>query len=56
MKIQKKMFGWFIFSIIVTLGYIGLMIYQIINKDFDPMNIILALFAIESFSLCLEKK
>ena len=56
MKIKKKMMGWFIFSLVVTLGYIGLMIYQIVNKDFDPMNLIMILFAIESFALCLEKK
>ena len=56
MKIKKKMMGWFIFSLIVTLGYIGLMIYQIINGDFDPMNIIIVLFVAESFAFCIEKK
>ena len=56
MKIKKKMMGWFIFSLVVTLGYIGLMIYQITNKDFDPMILIMILFAIESFALCIERK
>ncbi len=56
MKIKKDKMGWFVFTLIVTLGYIGLMIYQLINKNFDPMNIIMVLFAVEGFSNCIEKK
>jgi len=56
MKIKKNKIGWFIFTLIVTLGYIGLMIYQLINNSFDPMNLIMFLFATEGFSNCIEKK
>ena len=56
MKIKEKKLGWFIFTLIITIGYIGLMIYQIINKDFDPMNLIMILFVIDSLANCLEKK
>ena len=56
MKIKEKKLGWFIFTLIITLGYIGLMIYQIIHKDFDPMNLIMILFVIDSLANCFEKK
>ena len=56
MKIKKNRMGWFIFTIVITLGYIGLMIYQITNKNFDPMNLIMVLFVIDSLANCIEKK
>lgn len=55
-KIKKKRMGWFIFVLIVTLGYIGLSVYQLINNDFDPLNLIMILFVIDSFANCIEKK
>jgi uncharacterized membrane protein len=56
MKIKQNKMGWFIFTLVITLGYFGLMIYQLINKDFDPMNLIMVLFVIDSLMNCIEKK
>ncbi|MBQ6283057.1 MAG: hypothetical protein IJK66_05990 [Bacilli bacterium] len=56
MKIKKNKIGWLIFTLVITLGYFGLMIYQLINKNFDPMNLIMILFVIDSLLNCIEKK
>ena len=48
MKIKKNKIGWLIFTLVITLGYFGLMIYQLINKNFDPMNLIMILSVIDS--------
>lgn len=56
MKVKKNKMGWFVFTLLITVGYIGLMIYQLINKDFDHMNLIMILFVIESLTNCIEKK
>ncbi len=56
MKIKKDKKGWLIFTLIITFGYFALMIYQLIKKDFDPMNIIMILFVIDSLMNCIEKK
>lgn len=56
MKIKENKKVWFIVAVIVIIGYIGLCIYQIINKDFDPMHLVIILLVIESLMNCIEKK
>ena len=56
MKIRKGRMGWFIFTLVVLVGFIGLMIYQLINHDFDPTNPVLAIFVGDSLMSCIEKK
>lgn len=55
MKLKKGKLTWLIITILIILGYIGLSIYQLMNSDFDPLNLIMLIFMGDSVLNCFEK-
>lgn len=56
MKIKKNRVVMLVISILLALGYAGLSIYQLINSDFDPLNLIMLIFIGDAIFNCFEKK
>lgn len=56
MKIKEGKKFLFILSLIVVLGCVGLIIYQIINKDLDALSFITLVLGMDCLGNSLEKK
>lgn len=55
MKVKANKKVWLVFTIIILVGYVGLSIYQLINKEFDALNLFGIIFMIDSIINCIEK-
>ena len=56
MQIKKGRLAWLVISILVAIGYIAISIYQLINNDFDSLNLIMLIFIGDAIFNCFEKK
>lgn len=56
MKVKKGSVVWLIISILTAIACIALSIYQLINRDFDPLTLIILIFVGDAIFNCFEKK
>jgi len=56
MKVKKGSMVWLVISILTAIACIALSIYQLINSDFDPLNLIILIFVGDAIFNCFEKK
>ncbi len=56
MKIKEGKKLLFVFAIIITFGSIGLIIYQALNSEIEPMNLLVVACGLGFFEESLETK
>lgn len=56
MKLKKGRLVWLIISIILLISFIVLSIYQLVNSDFDPFNLLFLILLGDSIFNCFEKE
>lgn len=55
MKIKKGKMGWFIFSILIIIGFVVLSIYQLVKGGLNPTNLLMLALSMANIEHFVEK-